>query len=264
MVKSLRIRYKVKKSNNASSITVGGTKRDAFGIGTSGTGNIFGKEVDYTVNGNVINYHGDNLSNEVVENLKKILSVQTELLTTIAAKEDYKKDVTKLEELKETQKKITNVLDDVKQIEMKEGTHIREIKAGDFQISRDDLFVKDFLTKGNELFYQDKYPEALDWYEKAIATDPNDADAWFNKGLTLHNLGKYQEEIKSLDRAIEIKPDYVGAWNNKGLTLEELGKYDEAIKAYDKAIEINPDYSLAKQNRDIVLKKSKKKKGWFR
>ena len=61
-----------------SSIGVTNTKGDVFGAGFTGSGNITGKEVDYTVNGTVINLHiTGNVSKEVLDNLQKIMAVPT-------------------------------------------------------------------------------------------------------------------------------------------------------------------------------------------
>ena len=44
--------------------------------------------------------------------------------------------------------------------------------------------------------------------------------------------------MKAYDKAIEINPNDSDAWNNKGLALGKLNKHEDAMKAYDKAIEI--------------------------
>lgn len=69
--------------------------------------------------------------------------------------------------------------------------------------------------------------------------DPKDAASWGNKGNVLYSQGKYDEAIKAYDKAIEINPQYSEAWNNKGNAFYAQGKYDEAVRAYDKAIEID-------------------------
>jgi len=48
--------------------------------------------------------------------------------------------------------------------------------------------------------------EALECYKKAIDIDPNDKDAWVNKGVTLNNLGRYEEAITALKKALRINP----------------------------------------------------------
>ena len=90
---------------------------------------------------------------------------------------------------------------------------------------------------------------------KVLKINPNDADAWNNKGWVLYKLGKYKEAIKCYDKALKINPNDVDAWNNKGIILGELGKYEKAIKCFDKALEINPKYVGAWNNKGWALYK---------
>ena len=60
--------------------------------------------------------------------------------------------------------------------------------------------------------------------------DPNNANAWYNKGLALDNLGNRQEAIEYYDKAIGIDPKYVMAWNKIGRVLGNLGKNQEAYR----------------------------------
>ena len=43
-------------SDYDNKVSITDTKGDVYGVGSSGTGNISGKEVGYTVQGNVINF----------------------------------------------------------------------------------------------------------------------------------------------------------------------------------------------------------------
>ena len=69
--------------------------------------------------------------------------------------------------------------------------------------------------------------------------DPQYAVAWIYKGNALYNQHKYDEAIQAYDKAIEIDPDTCTAWNNKGIAFDDVGKYDEATQAYDKAIKMD-------------------------
>ena len=44
------------------------------------------------------------------------------------------------------------------------------------------------------------------------------------KGAALANLGKYDEAIEFFDKALAIEPNYVEASYNKGLALDALNK----------------------------------------
>jgi tetratricopeptide (TPR) repeat protein len=59
---------------------------------------------------------------------------------------------------------------------------------------------------------------------------------------------------------IELNPDNANAYNNKGSSLMNLGKKEEAIECYSKSIEINPNYLTAYNNKGkalIILRKFK-------
>ena len=56
--------------------------------------------------------------------------------------------------------------------------------------------------KANALFNLERYEEAIEYYDKALAIDPNNAKAWYAKGYTLGKLGKYNEAIQAYDRVI--------------------------------------------------------------
>jgi tetratricopeptide (TPR) repeat protein len=86
----------------------------------------------------------------------------------------------------------------------------------------------------------------------------NQTDQYYNEGKNIAKLGQYTDAVTSYDKAIAINPDYAEAWFNRGVTLTYLGRHSEAVTSYDKAIAIKPDYAEAKQEREIALKKQTK------
>jgi len=124
--------------------------------------------------------------------------------------------------------------------------------------------VYDFLNEGIRLASIRNYRGAIQEYDRALAINPDDANAWYNRGLALGKLGRYAElgqyaeAVVSFDKAIAINPDFAEAWYNRGLALGELGRHAEAIASFDKAIAINPDYTGARKNREIILQQQEK------
>jgi tetratricopeptide (TPR) repeat protein len=113
--------------------------------------------------------------------------------------------------------------------------------------------VDTLLSKGIALNDLGRYDEAITYFDKALAINPNYKNALLSKGWSLSNLGRYDEAIEYYDRAIEIDPNYILALNNKGLALNGLGRYDEAITYFDKALAINPNYEWALNNKGNAL-----------
>ena len=63
---------------------------------------------------------------------------------------------------------------------------------------------KEALEKGNTLYEQGKYEEAIKCYNKSLRIEPKYGDSWYYKGIALFNQGKYEEAIKCCDTALYI------------------------------------------------------------
>ena len=126
---------------------------------------------------------------------------------------------------------------------------------------------------------------AIKNFEKAIALNPNYAEAYYNLGVafqrthqldeaiecyreainakhaypTAHNnlglvdleRGNIETAITSFEWAVAYNPEYAEAHNNLGAAFQELNQFDAAIKQYKKAVTINPEYAQAFNNLGI-------------
>jgi eukaryotic-like serine/threonine-protein kinase len=85
-----------------------------------------------------------------------------------------------------------------------------------------------------------KTDEALKCYEKAIESDRHNASAWNNKGNLLYSLGKFTESIVQLNRAIDLDPTNESAWLNRAMAEDRLGLKQEALQSYQKFLDLKP------------------------
>ena len=88
---------------------------------------------------------------------------------------------------------------------------------------------------------------------KAIELNPDYAEAHSNLGNILRDLGNFKEAELSVLKAIELNPDYAEAHSNLGNISRDLGKLKEAELSQRKAIELNPNYAEAHSNLGIIL-----------
>ena len=61
-------------------------------------------------------------------------------------------------------------------------------------------------------------------YDRAIQLNPNNAIAYYNRGLAKYALGKNQEAIADYDLAIKLDSNHAIAYVNRGLAKCALGK----------------------------------------
>ena len=87
-------------------------------------------------------------------------------------------------------------------------------------------------------------------YNKYIQLKPNDADAYYNRGLAKSNLEDYTGAIEDFNRAIQLKPDYADAYYNRGSAKDELEDKIGACTDWSKAGELGDSdaYILIKEN----------------
>ena len=94
---------------------------------------------------------------------------------------------------------------------------------------------------------------AADLIAKAVSIRPNDAAASNNLGVALEALGRREEALGAYDRAVAIQPDYAEAWNHRGGALLSLARPSEALNSCDRALALKPAYAEALNNRGIAL-----------
>src|SRR5829696_8198169 len=80
--------------------------------------------------------------------------------------------------------------------------------------------ISQLLEKGNSLYQQGEYQEAITWFDKVLAIDPSNVNALNNKGVALYSLGQFQEAITSYDKVLAIDPNDVLTLTNKGVALD--------------------------------------------
>eukprot|EP01108_Squamamoeba_japonica_P009784 TRINITY_DN92_c0_g1_i1.p2 TRINITY_DN92_c0_g1~~TRINITY_DN92_c0_g1_i1.p2 ORF type:complete len:255 (+),score=142.63 TRINITY_DN92_c0_g1_i1:129-893(+) len=114
-----------------------------------------------------------------------------------------------------------------------------------------------FKEKGNALFGQKKYMEAVEQYTFAIECSPQEHTFYTNRAACYATMGEWEKCLRDANRAIDRKNDWVKGWFRKGQACMELHKYKEAYEAFKMAYsyEEKPDF---KKRMDAAEKEWKK------
>ena len=75
---------------------------------------------------------------------------------------------------------------------------------------------------------------------KALALDPNLADAHLSLGVALFSALDFRGSENELKRAIQLNPNLALAYDQYGWTFMAAGRFDEAIALEKKALELDP------------------------
>jgi Ca-activated chloride channel family protein len=113
--------------------------------------------------------------------------------------------------------------------------------------------------KGNKALTEDKVEEALNFYKDAEVEKPKQPVLDYNIGTALYKQNKYPEALQRYTRALETDDPMfqADAYYNSGNTLFRAQRYAEAINAYKKSLEINADDADAKYNLELARVKLK-------
>jgi tetratricopeptide (TPR) repeat protein len=103
-------------------------------------------------------------------------------------------------------------------------------------------------------FNNANYDHALEYAEKALAINPENAELHNNLGLILHMTGRFEEAMMHFQKAIDVQPDQAEVYYNLGMVLKEKGRLNEAIANYEKAIHLSPSNADAYVNLGIVFR----------
>ncbi|KAK9760544.1 hypothetical protein K7432_015320, partial [Basidiobolus ranarum] len=76
-------------------------------------------------------------------------------------------------------------------------------------------------VRGNSLYAQGKYEEAIQEYTKAIIKSPSTAIYYTNRALTYMKLKKWDSVIDDCEKAMELDPNSVKGYYYYGQALIE-------------------------------------------
>ena len=112
----------------------------------------------------------------------------------------------------------------------------------------------EFHNQGVNLQNQNRFKEAITYYDKALEINPAKVITFANKALCLNYLGRIEDAIVCYKQALEHESNIKGnLWLDRGVCHERLKQYSKAIFCYDKAIAINPKDELAWYNKGVSL-----------
>ncbi len=103
---------------------------------------------------------------------------------------------------------------------------------------------------------QKKWDDAQQWYEKLIAVDPNNADAYYSLGFIAWS--KWYPAYGTARANLGMKQEDPGPIKDKKVREELKAKYlpviNGGLAALDKALQINPEYDDAMAYENLLIR----------
>jgi adenylate cyclase len=102
-----------------------------------------------------------------------------------------------------------------------------------------EILVTQYLHRWNNAG-KEELKAADEAVSKAVAIDPNIAQAYYTEGLVRRAKGEHNAALEAFSRAVELNPNLPRALAEKGDALTLLGRPEEAPPLVEQAIRLSP------------------------
>ena len=98
-----------------------------------------------------------------------------------------------------------------------------------------------FFNDGMKMMKDNKYKEALPYFENDLDKNPSLARSNFHIGLIYSITGEYNKAIPQFEQALKKEPENYNTLNNLALTYVRLSQTAKAKEYFNKSLKIKPD-----------------------
>jgi cytochrome c-type biogenesis protein CcmH/NrfG len=94
----------------------------------------------------------------------------------------------------------------------------------------------------NVYFDAERYNDAIQYYQQALALKPDDPDASTDLGVSYYYTGQIDKALQQFDKSLKINPKHTKTMLNQGIVLA-FGKRDltAAAEAWKRVVDLAPE-----------------------
>lgn len=112
---------------------------------------------------------------------------------------------------------------------------------------QDPVSAEKDRERGNQLFKEGNFAEAVQAYSEAIKRAEADPRAYANRAACYLKLAAVPEGLKDCDKALELDPKFLKAYTRKAALLLLKRDNTEVLEVCDKALALNPDTAISRE-----------------
>jgi tetratricopeptide (TPR) repeat protein len=111
---------------------------------------------------------------------------------------------------------------------------------------------RSYRNRGVALYNAGRYDAALGDFDRAIALDPSNAQAWLTRAVLFVHIGAAERALADLDRALALDPRSFEALGQRCIALGLLRRFPDALAACRMARDLNPADPMAHVKLGVV------------
>ena len=108
--------------------------------------------------------------------------------------------------------------------------------------------VSDLLSKGDKALNENKFKEALNYYNRANSVNPDDMQVYKKIAKAQFGLKNYVNAEENFKKYLEENPDDIDILIELGEAQRQRGHYKEAISTFEKACKMDSSNDLARRS----------------
>ncbi|MDL2280718.1 tetratricopeptide repeat protein [Selenomonadales bacterium OttesenSCG-928-I06] len=99
----------------------------------------------------------------------------------------------------------------------------------------DAFFISQAKNTGLTLVMVNNYDSAIEYYNKALAIDPNDSECYYWLAIAYSGKEDSAQALNNFNKAIELDPKYIEAYTMRSELHRKMGNQDLAEEDLRKA-----------------------------
>lgn len=98
-----------------------------------------------------------------------------------------------------------------------------------------------YNSRAKLYFNLQKYAEAMENYNLAIALDSTKGEMFINRGAVFALTGRLDLALEDFNKGLRIDPEHANGYKNRSLVFQSYGQWDNAIADIDKYLSFHPE-----------------------
>lgn len=119
----------------------------------------------------------------------------------------------------------------------------------------ENVAANEALNKAGAQLYLGRYDDALVALSRALAAQPDLAEAWSRRAAVHYLLGDYPSALADIRQTLALEPRHFGVLAELGAIYMRLEDFAAAETALEKALAINPHLIATRQNLNAVKRR---------
>ena len=165
------------------------------------------------------------MDSDEIENFDAANEINDAMISSLA-------EVVKGVSIEEENNPLEDVNDDLSDMSQETNENHQEIAAT----------VDELVSEGEAAHRSGDYDNALEIFNRAIALDPSNSMAWFNRGVLLESKQDPKGAKQSFVICLDLDPNHGPALANLAVLLNRLGDNDGSIEIASRALEFFPGH----------------------